>query len=403
MVLFLLLFSFSAFAQSSLSDYGPARISGRSIFEAPVYRFFLLDQAPNGVNGLFADSSCALCPTGQQSIAENFIVTNLVMGIAELVIWGGYYPENIPNTMDDFTILFHSDSGGIPGPVLYSWSDLQAASREPTGVVLFGCDEYVFTFDLRSYPIFFTNPGTYWIEIFNNSVESGNFFWETGNLDTSHGIQGICWVQTTPGTTWNLDSETDLAIQIIESFWIPVELVSFEATASGTDVDLNWETASETNNKGFSIERSSGSGFETIGYVAGSGTTTESRCYTFTDNKLVSGTYTYRLKQVDFGGTFKYSDIIEVEVAPSIFSLKQNYPNPFNVTTIIRFSIPKETQVNLSLYNILGEQVKELKNEFMKPGYFEVEFDASTVASGVYFYQLKAGDFVQTKKMILLK
>jgi dienelactone hydrolase len=88
---------------------------------------------------------------------------------------------------------------------------------------------------------------------------------------------------------------------------------------------------------------------------------------------------------------------------PDQFALSQNFPNPFNPTTTIKFSIPKEVQVNLSVYNILGEKVEELKNEIMKPGYFEVEFDASTIASGVYFYRIKAGDFVQTKKMILLK
>lgn len=88
---------------------------------------------------------------------------------------------------------------------------------------------------------------------------------------------------------------------------------------------------------------------------------------------------------------------------PVLFTLSQNFPNPFNAITTIRFSIPKEVQVNLSVYNILGEKVKELKNEVMKPGYFEIKFDASTIASGVYFYRIKAGDFVQTKKMILLK
>ncbi len=89
--------------------------------------------------------------------------------------------------------------------------------------------------------------------------------------------------------------------------------------------------------------------------------------------------------------------------APISYELFQNHPNPFNPNTSIRFSIPKEVQVNLSVYNILGEKVKELKNEFMQPGFYDVEFDASTVASGVYFYRIKAGDFVQTKKMILLK
>ncbi len=95
--------------------------------------------------------------------------------------------------------------------------------------------------------------------------------------------------------------------------------------------------------------------------------------------------------------------MVSGQLIPEKYALEQNFPNPFNPTTTIRFSIPKEVQVNLSVYNILGEKVKELKNEVMKPGYFEVNFDASAMASGVYIYRIKAGDFVQTKKMILLK
>jgi hypothetical protein len=95
--------------------------------------------------------------------------------------------------------------------------------------------------------------------------------------------------------------------------------------------------------------------------------------------------------------------MVSGELIPDKYAVEQNYPNPFNAMTTVRFSIPKEVQVNLSVYNILGEKVKEFKNEVMKPGYFEVKFDASTIASGVYFYRIKAGDFVQTKKMILLK
>jgi hypothetical protein len=91
------------------------------------------------------------------------------------------------------------------------------------------------------------------------------------------------------------------------------------------------------------------------------------------------------------------------EDQPLSYQLYQNYPNPFNPVTTISFSLPRESQVNLSVYNILGEKVKELKNEVMKPGYFEVQFDASAIASGVYFYRIQAGDFVSTKKMILLK
>ena len=95
--------------------------------------------------------------------------------------------------------------------------------------------------------------------------------------------------------------------------------------------------------------------------------------------------------------------MVSSHLIPDKYSLEQNYPNPFNPSTTIEFAVPKEVQVNLSIYDILGARVKELKNEVLKPGYYEVEFNASDLASGVYFYRIKAGDFIQTKKMILLK
>jgi hypothetical protein len=170
-VLFLVCFTVAAFAQSSLLDYGKPNISGSSIYEAPV-SFTVVDQIPNGINGLFADASCALCPTLQQSIAENFVVTTGASdnGIIQIVIWGGYYPENIPNSVDDFTFIIHSDAGG-PGAVVETRTGVQATSRTTTGTVLFGCDEYVFTFDFSADPIMLTSNGTYWLELYNNSVE----------------------------------------------------------------------------------------------------------------------------------------------------------------------------------------------------------------------------------------
>jgi hypothetical protein len=187
---------------------------------------------------------------------------------------------------------------------------------------------------------------------------------------------------------------------------VPVELISFTASLNSyNQVVLNWKTSTETNNRGFEIQRRcNDQEFFTIGFVKGNGTTTEWHNYTYIDKNLNLGKYFYRLKQFDFDGSFHYSDVANVDFnIPLKYALEQNYPNPFNPTTKIKFSIPKEVQVNLNIYNILGEKVKELKNEVMKPGNYEVNFKASSLASGVYFYRIKAGDFVQTKKMIFLK
>jgi hypothetical protein len=149
--------------------------------------------------------------------------------------------------------------------------------------------------------------------------------------------------------------------------------------------------------------------FEKIGFVEGNGTTTEPKAYSFVDNELEAGTYTYRLKQVDFDGSFKYSKSIEVEInTPSSFVLEQNYPNPFNPSTTIRFSIPIETDVRLNVYNTLGQEVAQILNGRLKEGYHEVNFsanggDAVNLPSGIYFYRLEADKFVDVKKMIIIK
>jgi len=406
--LFLVLFSFSAFAQSSLLEYGPAEVSGTSVVEAPLTPVVFLNQAPNQVNGLFADSSFngAL----QQSIAENFIVTTAgpAYGITQIVMWGGYFPENIPNATDDFTIRIHTDAGGSPGPVIYARYNLQATTRATTGVMLFGVNEYIFTFNLAT-PCMIASTGTYWIEIYNNSTSSSAFFWETGNHDATNGIMGSAWTTTTPGVTWNLDPATNLSIQINGDTNVPVELASFIANASEGLVELSWITATETNNQGFQIERSNGGEFTSVGYIAGHGTTTETQNYTFIDRSVQIGIYSYRLKQVDFNGTFAYSNVVEVEVgAPVEFALDQNYPNPFNPSTMISFRLAADSKVSLSVFNILGQEVASLLNGNLVAGSHQVNFDASSLNTGVYMYRIEASgingtNFVDVKKMILTK
>ena len=155
----------------------------------------------------------------------------------------------------------------------------------------------------------------------------------------------------------------------------------------------------------FEIERRSEVGqYTTIGYVDGHGTTTEPQEYSYIDNTVETGTYYYRLKQIDFNGQYEYSDEIEVEVnGPLTFALEQNYPNPFNPYTIIKYSVPENGFVKLSVFNLVGEEVIVLVKENVDAGFYEVTFNATNLPSGVYFYQLQAGNFVETKKMVLMK
>jgi hypothetical protein len=191
---------------------------------------------------------------------------------------------------------------------------------------------------------------------------------------------------------------------------IPVELTSFSASVNENNVKLLWTTATELNNSGFSIERNyANSGYTEVGFVPGFGTTTEPKSYSFTDNNLRNGVYTYRLKQIDFDGTFTYSDEVEVEViAPASFSLDQNYPNPFNPTTRITFSLAVDSKVSLKIFDILGQEVASLVNQDLTQGVHTYDFNATGINSGVYFYKIEAtgvngNKFTDVKKMILVK
>ena len=186
---------------------------------------------------------------------------------------------------------------------------------------------------------------------------------------------------------------------------VPVELVSFSAELSMDIVFLHWITATEKNNSGFEIERmQDNSGWEKIGFVEGHGTTTEPNEYSFTDKNISTGMYFYRLKQIDYDGSFEYSLEVKVEVGtPLEFSLEQNYPNPFNPNTKIKYSVPHSSNVTIKVFDILGNEIETLVNEEKPVGRYEINFNASSLPSGVYFYQLRAGNFVGTKKMILLK
>jgi hypothetical protein len=198
---------------------------------------------------------------------------------------------------------------------------------------------------------------------------------------------------------------------------LPVELSSFTATVKNSAAALSWKSATEVNNYGFEIEkreiqkselRNEKVEWVKIGFVKGNGTSNSPKKYSYTDASVSSGTYAYRLKQIDNDGAFKYSQETEVTIAvPTKFSLGQNYPNPFNPTTIIRYDIPnnldKVLTVSLRVYDIVGREVATLVNEIKEAGSYEVQFDASKFASGVYFYRLKTGNYTAVKKLVLMK
>lgn len=186
---------------------------------------------------------------------------------------------------------------------------------------------------------------------------------------------------------------------------VPVELISFSAIVENGKVRLNWYTAFESNNAGFKIERSKdGSNYEEIFFIGGNGTTTNRNVYNYLDEEVSSGVYYYRLKQVNYDGSFVYLNVVSVDLGiPEKFILEQNYPNPFNPKTVITFKTPTKGQITLIVYDVLGNEAATLINEQKQAGSYVVEFDASQLTSGIYFYNLTVGEFSSTRKMILLK
>ncbi len=202
---------------------------------------------------------------------------------------------------------------------------------------------------------------------------------------------------------------TDEQWAIIKNYYatvLPVELTSLSAEASSDKVTLKWFTSTETNNKGFEIERKSeGHAYKTIGFIDGKGTTSQMQSYSFTDKGLSNGNYFYRLKQIDYEGSYSYSQEVEANVNNIItFNLSQNYPNPFNPATTIKFDLPNKSGVSLKVYNLLGQVVLNLiNNETMESGSHSITMDASNLSSGTYIYKLNAGNNVLSRKMTLVK
>jgi hypothetical protein len=190
-------------------------------------------------------------------------------------------------------------------------------------------------------------------------------------------------------------------------YQVPVELSSFSGSVDKDGILLNWSTASELNNKGFEVERSiDGVLFNHIGFVKGSGTSSDVHSYQFKDQLDPEGINTlyYRLKQVDYNGQFEYSSIVTINIdLPLEFNLNQNYPNPFNPSTIISFALPVDSKVIIKIFDITGQEIITLLNEDKKAGRHEIDFNSDGLSSGIYFYKINAGDFSAIKKMTLIK
>ena len=314
---------------------------------------------------------------------------------------GGLSGDNsgtITNCYSLGNISSASDNGGLvgwnSGTISYCYSTGSVSGRTTNGLV--GSDM----------------PGSYTSNFFDettsgqtsgNSTNSNTATPEvTANMQTQSTFTGAspAWDFT---NTWEITGTNYPNLKNNLNSALPVELTTFTAIVSGNEIELNWNTATEVNDYGFEVEKLVSDNWQDIAFVKGSGTSNSPKSYSFMDDNPLSGKAEYRLKQIDNDGNFKYSQDVTVNSLPAKFELLQNYPNPFNPTTTIQYAIPKAGHVALKVYDEIGREVASLVDEKKEAGQYNVTFNASNFASGIYFYRITAGDFTEVKKLMLLK
>jgi hypothetical protein len=191
---------------------------------------------------------------------------------------------------------------------------------------------------------------------------------------------------------------------------LPVEMAFFRAAYLDEKVILSWQTVTEVNNYGFDIERldlGGNGGWRKIGFVYGHGNSFSPKFYYFEDSPENGIRFRYRLKQIDFDGSFKYYESDEVELKGGGKEKIDVYPNPFNSAARIKYFIPGNENemkfVKLAIYSVNGELVEILSEKEVYPGYHTVHLNSANYSSGVYFIVLSADDYFVAAKCAILK
>lgn len=361
--------------------------------------------------------------------------TNTISGFPPGTFSGTNYGNSVTTqtAMTDLNTAYLDAAGRTPTTVLSASTFELGSTTQTPGVYKIGTSAAITgTLTLNGAGVYIFQIGSTLITAASSNVSliNGavwtNVFWQVGSsatLGTSSHLEGTILANTSISATTGATVSGRLlagavtssgAVTLDANTALPVELTSFTAALNNRAVELNWKTATEVNNYGFNVERrtksedgtpvSLGTSWKTLGFVQGHGNSNSPKEYSFEDKNPQVGKLQYRLKQIDFDGAFEYSDVVEVEVrAPKQFVVYQNYPNPFNPTTNISYEIPVKSNVVIKVYDVLGSEVAVLLNEEKLPGRYQVEFKASHLPSGIYFYSINAGEYKSIKKMILLK
>jgi hypothetical protein len=349
--------------------------------------------------------------------------TWIPLGMRGFSIGAAYYIKiKFPQTNNPYVVFSDGGNGSKVTVMMYdgitSWvnvGDVVSGFNCSTPSIAFATDgtPYVSYMDANKLVIKKFN-GSNWVSVGADPITSG---------DIDYPLVAI----NSLGTPYTAFSDLSLAGKATMMRYtnnandpLPVELASFTAAAKSYSVELKWQTATEVNSYGFEVEKTTGGSqpakgspspntWVKIGFVQGNGNSNSPKEYSFIEANPVSGKSYYRLKMIDIDGSFEYSKEVEVNTKlPSQFALHQNYPNPFNPTTMIEYSIPEtghapSLQTTLKVYDVLGKEIVTLVDEAKEAGSYKVKFDASKLSTGVYFYNLRAGTFFSTQKLIIQK
>jgi len=381
------------------------------------------DYFADGTGGVFGYYGTSAIPDLATWISTTSMDSNSVSGNPGYVGNDDLHIQSNFNTLDGKGLYFAS----VP-------DDIDGEARNITTPDI-GADEYTYTFQISSPSNLVAIPDTFTVDLGwqdNSNNEFGFVIQRKDgdslsvnpfvNIDTVN-VNAINYLDTglNPNSTYTYrifaytsGGNSGYSNMAEVTTFIPVELTTFTAEISGREVVVTWITATELNNRGFDIERNMQGEWKKIGFKDGKGTTTEESSYSFIDKftyESFVGTISYRLKQMDFDGSYAYSPEVEVNVdfTPKEYTLYQNYPNPFNPVTTIKYSLPFESNVRIAVYNILGEMIDVFVDETKQVGFHDYNWNASNLASGIYIYTIEAksvtGDksYSAVKKMILMK
>lgn len=218
---------------------------------------------------------------------------------------------------------------------------------------------------------------------------------------------------TATGVSFDPQPAIDIIPNITEHS-VPVALSSFTATGREGAIEVSWTSQTEVNALAYHLlrgEQADGQ-FTEIARLDAAGNSETSRDYRFVDSDVIDGrTYYYKLADEDYEGNMTYHGPVFASAGicvPGAYSLLPNYPNPFNPSTAISYEMPVAGQLTLTIYNVLGQELRTLVDAYQEAGTYTVMWDSKDNAghylnSGVYFYTMKAGDFTHSRKMVLMR